>query len=367
MKKFFALICVLCCTSMLAQTAQDIGKVVLGVKVMDNATNETKKVALQLKNKLTQLATQAGYSSYGSNLFVISPNLVINTIDKAETGMKAIYVVQGDLSLSICGGMGEIVYSSILLPFKGSGTNMDKAIMNGVLKISYDNVKDVFSDARGKILNYYAAKEDAIFAKADTYAFNGEYDKAIACLMLIPEELFDLHKKALDKAKEIYDKRNKEILRKQTAKRAEENNAVLRKAQSLLSMQNPEEALKVLWTYKNGSTNQNAQYDTLVKKSEALITAEKKMILEKEHQEYLDAKMREEREYQNARMREDREWALHERTVEHNMEMDNREMDYDFAELEAETQTEQQKVDAIKTVACEFLKNNPNLLNNLTN
>ena len=82
---------------------------------------------------------------------------------------------------------------------------MDKAIMNGVLKISYDNVKDVFSGARGKILNYYAAKEDAIFAKADTYAFNGEYDKAIACLMLIPEELFDLHKKALDKAKEIYD------------------------------------------------------------------------------------------------------------------------------------------------------------------
>ena len=366
MKKVLVLIFVMCCTPMCAQTVQDIGKVVLGIKIKDSATNETKKVALQLQNKLSQLATQAGYSSYGSNQFVISPNLIVNTIDKAETGMKTIYVVQGDLSLSICGGMEEVVYSNISLPFKGSGTNMDKAVMNGVLKISYNNVKDVFSEARGKILEYYAAKEEVIFAKADTYTFNGEYDKAIACLMLVPEELFELHKKALGKATEIYDKRNKEILRKQAAKRAEENDVVLRKAQSLLSMQNPEEALKVLWSYKNGGSNQNAQYDTLVKKSEALITAEKKMALEKERQEYLDAKMKEEREYLDARMREDREWALHEKTLEHNMAMDNREMDYSFAELEAEKQTEQQKVDAIKTVACEFLKNNPNLLNNLT-
>lgn len=354
MKKILILICALCCTSAFAQTVQDIGKVVLGVKILDNATNETKQVGLQLQNKLSQLATQAGYSSYGSNQFIISPNVIINTVDKAEGGMKTIYVVQGDLSLSICGGVENTVYSNVSLPFKGSGTSMDKAIMNGVLKISYSNVKETFDEARRKILDYYAAKEEVIFAKADTYTFNKEYDKAIACLMLIPEELFDLHKKALAKATEVYDKRNKAIQRATAEKRRSENDAVLRKAQGYLSMQNPEEALIVLWDYRSGNAKQNAQYDTLVKKSEALITAEKKIALEKEHQEYLDS-----------RMREDREWALYEKTVEHGMAMDNRAMDYDFATLEAATQTEQQRVEAMKSIACEFLKNNPNLLNNL--
>lgn len=348
------LLCALYCTTALAQTVQDIGKVVLGVRIMDNATEETKKVSLQLQNKLSQLATQAGYSSYGNSLFVISPNVIVNTIDKAEGGMKTVYVIQGDLSLSVCGGIENTVYSSISLPFKGSGTSVDKAIMNGVLKISYSNVKETFDEAREKILDYYTSKEEVIFAKADTYTFNKEYDKAIACLMLIPEELFDLHKKALGKATEVYDKRNKEIRRAREEKRRNENDAVLRKAQGYLSMQNPEEALMALWDYRSGDAKQNAQYDTLVKKSEALLSAEKKMALEKEHQEYLDA-----------RMREDREWALYEKTVEHGIAMDNRAMDYDFATLEAATQTEQQRVEAMKSIACEFLRNNPNLLNNI--
>lgn len=354
MKKIIILISALCYMTAFAQTVQDIGKVVLGVKIMDNATEETKKVGLQLQNKLTQLATQAGYSSYGNNQFVISPNVIVNIVEKAEGGMKTVYVVQGDLSLSIYGGIENTIYSSISLPFKGSGTSMDKAIMNGVLKITYDSVKETFGEARRKILDYYVSKEDLIFTKADTYAFNNEYDKAIACLMLIPEELFDLHKKALVKATEIYDKRNTAIQKEREAKRRVENDAILKKAQGYLSMQNPEDALKTLWAYRSGDPKQNAQYDTLVKKSEALITTEKKLALEQAQQEYTDA-----------RKREDREWALYEKTIEHEMSMDNREMDYEFASMEAAAQTEQRKVDAIKTVACEFLKNNPNLLNNL--
>ena len=55
---------------------------------VQNGTFVTPTASLQLQNKLSQLATQAGYSSYGNNLFVISPNVIVNTIDKAEGGMK---------------------------------------------------------------------------------------------------------------------------------------------------------------------------------------------------------------------------------------------------------------------------------------
>lgn len=344
------------CVSAVAQTVQDIGKIMLGVRIADDASAETKQVAMQLQSRLSQIATQAGYSSNGASLFTISPNVIINYVDVAEGGMKPIYLVQGDLAISIADGANGTVFSSTTFPFKGSNTDKNKAILSGVLKIGYSNLKEMFDEARTKILDYYAAKEEAIFAKADSYAFNQQYDEAISCLMLIPEELFELHSKAMNKVVEIYDKRNAKIACQRAAQLAAENDAVLKKAHSYLAMQNAEDALKALWDYRNGSEAQNAQYNEMVEKAGALVSEEKQRILEAERQKYLDA-----------RMREDREWSMRVQAMEHEMSLENREMDYDFATLEANTQTEQQKIDAAKTVACEFIKKNPNFIKNLNN
>ena len=111
MKKF--IICallVLCGINAIAQNTQDIGKVMLGVKVADDATVETKQVSQQLQSRLSQIATQAGYSSNGASLFAICPNVIVNYIDVAEGGMKPIYVVQGDLALTIAGGADGTVF-----------------------------------------------------------------------------------------------------------------------------------------------------------------------------------------------------------------------------------------------------------------
>lgn len=402
MKKF--IICsllLLGITNAMSQDIQDIGKVMLGVKITDNATVETKQVAMQLQSRLSQIATQAGYSSNGTSLFAITPNVIVNYVDVAEGGMKPIYVVQGDLALSIAGGAEGIVFSSTTLPFKGSSTDKNKAILNGILKIGYPNVKEMFDEARAKILDYYAAKEEIIFAKADSYAFNQQYDEAISCLMLIPEELFDLHSKAMNKVVEIYDKRNAEIARQRAAQLAADNDAVLKKAQSYLSMQNAEEALKALWNYRNGSEAQNAQYNEMVAKAGGLVSEEKKRILDAERQRYLDARMREDREWsmkvqgvEHQQSLDNREMTMRENAAAHEISMDNKQhdlqvmtithdmkiedkmtvhqmqmehrgMDYNFAVLDANTQTEQQKIDAAKTVACEFIKKNPNFINKL--
>ena len=169
MKKF--IICsllLLGITNAMSQDIQDIGKVMLGVKITDNATVETKQVAMQLQSRLSQIATQAGYSSNGTSLFAITPNVIVNYVDVAEGGMKPIYVVQGDLALSIAGGAEGIVFSSTTLPFKGSSTDKNKAILNGILKIGYPNVKEMFDEARAKILDYYAAKEATFLLPAKT-------------------------------------------------------------------------------------------------------------------------------------------------------------------------------------------------------
>lgn len=420
MKKI--IICILFivgCINIHAQSPKDIGKVMLGVKITDDASDETKQVAQQLHSRLSQIATQAGYSSTGSSLFSISPNVIVNYVDVAEGGMKPIYVIQGDLAISIFGGADNTVFSSTTLSFKGSSTDKNKALMSGILKIGYPQLKSMFDTARTKILDYYAAKEEMIFAKADSYAHNQKYDEAIACLLLIPEELFELHSKAMAKAIDIYDKRNQEIARQRAAQLASSNDAVLKKAQSFLSMQNAEEALKALWDYRDGSEKQNTQYNDLIAKAGSLVSEEKQRVLAAERQKYLDARMREDREWsmkvqatehkmsldnREMAMKEqaaehkmsldNREMAMKEQTTEHRMSMedkqhdlqikttehnmkiedkmtdhkmhmDDREMDYNFAALDANTKTEQQKVEAVKTVACEFFKNNPNFITNL--
>lgn len=384
MKKI--IICILFivgCINIHAQSPKDIGKVMLGVKITDDALDETKQVAQQLQSRLSQIATQAGYSSTGSSLFSISPNVIVNYVDVAEGGMKPIYVIQGDLAISIFGGADNTVFSSTTLSFKGSSTDKNKALMSGILKIGYPQLKSMFDTARTKILDYYAAKEEMIFAKADSYAHNQKYDEAIACLLLIPEELFELHSKAMAKAIDIYDKRNQEIARQRAAQLASSNDAVLKKAQSFLSMQNAEEALKALWDYRDGSENQNTQYNDLVSKASSLVSEEKQRILAAERQKYLDARMREDREWamrvqttEHKMSLDNREMTMREQAAEHNMKMedkmsdhkinmDDRQMDYNFAALDANTKTEQQKVEAVKTVACEFFKNNPNFITNL--
>lgn len=366
-----------------AQTPQDIGKVMLGVKIAEDATTETKSLSMQLQSRLSQIATQAGYSSNGTSLFAIYPNVIVNDVNIAEGGMKSIYVVQGDVAITISGGTEGTVFSSTIIPFKGSATDKNKAVMNGVLKVGYGHVKEMFDKARVKILDYYAAKEDMIFAKAESFAFNHQYDEAIACLMLVPEELFDLHKKALAKATEIYDQRNQELARQRVAQLSKENDAVLKKAQSFISMQKAEDALRALWDYRDGSDKQNAQYKSLVEKAGSLVSEEKQRILAAERQKYLDARMREDREWamrvqatEHKMSLDNREMNMKEQAAEHDIKiedkmtdhkvrMDNRKMDYDFAALDANTQTEQQKIDAVKTVACEFIKKNPNFISNL--
>ena len=137
-----------------SQTVNDISKVVLGIRFLEGISQETKNLQPQLEDRLIMFATQSGYSSFGSNMFFISPNVIVNSIDVAEGGMKNVYVVQGELYLTIQDAIGGTVYSSASFPFKGSAIKKEAAIKNAVLSINYGRVQSVFSEAKEKILSY---------------------------------------------------------------------------------------------------------------------------------------------------------------------------------------------------------------------
>lgn len=345
MKKIIILTVALFSTvNIFAQTIDDIGKIVVGVKVLSTATPETKVKATFLQNKLTNLASNAGFTSYGNNAFYLTPSITVSDTQTAEGGMKNIYVTSGDIYLTIQEGDAGTVYASVSFPFKGSGTSKDAAVKNGLQKISYGDLKPFFDSAKSRILEYYNAMQDKIFANADMLVQNKDYDAAIACLLTIPEELFETYQKAFAKACEIYQERDIYLAEQRALELKEANNAVLVKARSLMASHDARATLEALWDYTITETEQDNEYQSLLKQAESKITAEEQAALEKEKQEYEDRKLKEERAYADSRQ----EYI-------DNVNYRNRRLDLEAKEIDAKRDTQIEMTNAVKSVAVAYL------------
>ena len=303
----------------IAQTIDDIGKVVVGVKILPSATEETLTNKEYIQSKLTNLVANAGFSSYGNNEFFISPTVIINDTQVAEGGMKNIYVLTGDFYLNVQGRDSETIFASMSFPFKGSGTTKAAALKSGLQKISYGNLKPFFDEAKSRILDYYSAMQDKIFAKADMLSQNREFDAAIACLLTIPEELFEPYQRAYSKACDIYRTRDTYIAEQIAAETRKLNDNVLVKARSLMASKDAVGTLKALWDYHIANTDQDQEYYKLLELAEARISAEEQAAIEQAKREYEERRFKEEREYQDMRRREEREYADKRREYEDNL------------------------------------------------
>lgn len=192
---------------------------------------------------------------------------------------------------------------------------------------------------------------------------------------MVPEELTELHIQALEKAQDIYNQRDEAIRQQIIAETYNNNETLLAEANSLLAMHNPQDALKVLWNYRQGNEKQDSQYTALVKKAERLVSEVEKEALRKE-----------ERAYQDNKQREARAWKEYTTETAHRRDMDRqnaklRSQIVSSAERVAHNQisakkqaiaanervahhranVDAQKVEALKTIACEYLRNNPNV------
>lgn len=340
-----------------SQTVDDIGKIMLSVTIDEASSEETHTFRNLIEDKLVKLATQSGYSSFGKGAFLISPNVVISSIDIAEGGMKDVYVARGDMYLTVLDANTGATFSSVSYPLKGSATKKETAIKNAILNVSYENVEKTFEEAKAKILSYYEEHISTVFANADASVANGNYEEAIANLMMIPEELASLHGQAMEKAQIVYEQRDEAIRQQMVEEQEAANSEVLTTANSQIAMHQPQEALKTLWNYQQGdNVEQNNQYAALVKKAERQVSAEER-----------EAMRKEEREYQDNRRREDRAWSEYKKDAQHRRNMDKADVAYRNDKLASaervahhQLSNEQQRINALKNVACEYLRNNPN-------
>lgn len=339
-----------------SQTADDMSKIVIGVDFQDGISEETIQLKPLLEDKLVLFATQAGCSSFDNKSFFVSPNIIVNSADVAEGGLKNVYIVRGELYLTIQDRYSKTIFSSRSFPFNGTATKKDLAIKTGILNIKYENVSSVFSEAKTKILSYYQARKHLIFTRANTLVANGDFDGAIACLMMIPDDLTDIYEQALLKAQDVFEMRDEAVRLQLVAERESYNDSILTIANSYLAMHQPDAALSALSAYSPGEARQDATYRSYVSRAESIISAEEREVRRKE-----------ERAYQDERRREDRAYSEYQKQTAHQRDMDKqgmvlRRQVVSSSERVAhhKLRVEEQKVQALKQVACDYIRNNPN-------
>ena len=310
--------------NMFAQTEQDIGKIVIGVNVTDNANYAKCQISDVLEQKLISLCAQGGFSSFSNYYFYLSPNIVVESTEVSEGGMRNVYIVKGRLYLTIQDP--STIYLSTSIPFKGTASSESKALKNAIVALEYRDFQTVLQLSKEKILEYYKGHKSSIFAKAEAYYRANQYDEAITTLMMIPEDITDMYQEAVEQASFVYDQKCKYEHEVQVAQIHESNDAILVKAGSLLAEHNPNAALNVLSEYQESDAAQNRKFNTLLAKAESQVSENERQTAALARQQHQDQIRREE-------------------------------MAYNIALKGVELQ--KHKINAMKTVACTYLRNNP--------
>lgn len=323
------LVSLLFCAISFAQTLDDVGKIVIGIDVLETSSKETLELKDYILTKVSHWISQAGYSANGITSFYLYPDVAIDSENVAEGGMKNVYVITGTLYLKIIQSEGNIVFSSISLPFRDSSTSRITAVKNGVGKIQYSQIVPLLDDAKDKILCYYESEKTSIFAQADLMTRQKDYDGAIAYLMSIPSCLTSIYQETLVKAEEVLDK-----------KIYAHNDSILSVATILLAQHNAKATLEALVSYQDAEEDQNAKYKLILSKAEGMVTADELATARERRQQYLDAKEK-----------EHRQWAVEDQERAHRINMDNQQMAYNSAALASNERLISQKIQSDERIA----------------
>ena len=187
-----------------AVNGQDNGQisyfpVVVGADIPERAKQS-------LTAKMEQVLTQNGFGCASrTDRFVMLAKCNVLEKDVAPTTPPRI-----TQTIEVTFILGDIVenktYASSTFELKGIGTNETKTWQTALRAIKSGNprFKDMFDEARGKIEDYYSDNCKKLIAEAQTMTSTGDYDRAIASLMSIPDICSDCHQQALSEVTKIY-------------------------------------------------------------------------------------------------------------------------------------------------------------------
>lgn len=267
MKKLFIFLTFLNVTfTTFAQTASDVGKIALSVIMPENVDGLDASQLSKLETKITQIVSSSGLAASGyNNNFVIYPKFAIYETNVVEGGMQNITVTTCELSLFIKQVDNNILFSSISRQVKGSGNNKQTSITNAISKVPTNDAqfKTFIETGKGKIIQYYESKCQDIITKSESLVKMQNYEEALGLLQTVPEEV-TCYNKVQEKSIEAY----KAYQNQKCAKQIQE-------AKTTLAANNYNAALGILSQIDPSATCFN-ESQTLMKNAESKIDAEEK-------------------------------------------------------------------------------------------
>lgn len=183
-------------TLMINAQAQDINTVNIGVVCPDQMEGLSNSNLMQLRNKIEQIVSYNGVSTFMDGSFVIYPVFEIYDKKNIEGGMRKMVAVEVGLTLYIKQISTGMVANSTSLIIKGSGFSEPEAIINAIRTISPNNklFNSFITLGKSRILQYYEENCEKILEKAKSLASIQKYEEALSTLAIYPTSLSSFSK-----------------------------------------------------------------------------------------------------------------------------------------------------------------------------
>lgn len=186
--------------------ADDKDYISLGYYISDEGTPIPIEAASLFEGKMKKVITASGYAdnlATGRFALVAKCDILQKDVVPSTPPRISQKIV---ISFAVVDIIENNVYGCCDLTTSGIGTNETKAFSTAFQKVSAQNqeLSNMLSDAKQKILNYYTYSCSQIETEATTLASIGQYDKAIFSLMSVPSVCTDCYKQCQILATKIY-------------------------------------------------------------------------------------------------------------------------------------------------------------------
>ena len=324
------------------QNIEDIGLITIGIGYPANANKETVDYFDTLSKKVSKTITKKGIVSYNDCQFQCIPEVNVESIDIAEAGMKDVYLLKGNITITAIDTLSGNIINTYSDPIKGHSTSKEKAIANAINEASIKNFNSGIDDLKIKICEYYRKNKEVFINRAQSIANQGNYDEAIALLLNFPSVILPDYYDCLSIADCIYNKKLEEQERQRIVAQIERNNAILTKADNALAASKPEDALVFLMDYEIGIEDLDNEYKRIRQSAQVCISNEKKLEYE-----------RQERTYRDARVDKEKDYELAHKFIDTNQQIENRKLDIAQERIYVAERIENKKIDAYSSLARE--------------
>jgi hypothetical protein len=208
-KRIFQIVFLVACATITDAQAKldDFGRIVLNSYLPEKTVlpNEAKEL---LMTKLSQIATNNGMGgSQANSRFIITATVNIGT-KGIIAGPPQLISQNINITFFVGDAISNTAFSNTTIALKGVGTNENKALIDAFNTINTKNkdLVEMLNEGKNKIIAHYNSQCDFILTKTKTLVAQQKYDEAIYELMIVPEVCKSCYDKCMEAVQPIYQK-----------------------------------------------------------------------------------------------------------------------------------------------------------------